>query len=771
VRVVPAYFTRYTVIILMCRWLLGIREAEAWATVRKEEDPADVWLWVQAVDARSLRFLLDDEGVSGDDVVAGYREQFAFGANQRVKSSVMDQLSFLIQVLQGRVTEVEDEAKRKAEGKSKGHSDSGRELDGDPTGIREARIRAGSPVEASRVREWLLQVMAKVQDLKKRLERHMAADTTKSADGPSIPTANSAATTITLNGNSPNSQSASAAGLMDPFSPRAATAYAHGYKTDKPKGSATPSFAVSSLVSPAFKPELGETDTFADAKREKRSSRGHEQQAHPSPSSDHDSHRVRRLSSKHHSRRRDADKDPMLGATPIELSESHRNINGLSESPASSVNPFSRRASKPFESSRRKSIDAAVGSAESNPPTPSSTAPPAAEAFKAARNPFARSTPAGERFHSKKSSMHTGVSGSTTDRSSAATEERVVLSADIREQTTEVTQVSTTVKDGAGVEVARRNGSAVGLLDIGDTRNRNISLPNAVNSPVDIRGASTTPATPTTAAHSETTQSAGSRRFQNPPALIITDGNSLPAQSSTVHTTLGSHGEKKSDTASKGSTLGATMSSAIVNAARAALGVGARHADSPNPSPKFKGLEGPAAISSQTFHGLPPAQPGVKAMTIDDIATPTGVSANLGINNRTWSPTAKQEAANSSAEAFPLRRQSRSKDKLSARRLPADSVANDMVASMFNAPDATDSGALNPSKAGILAGIGTGDTSFRGSAQPRHTSSSGELPRPSAADSNAITAAHVAVTTPEVRSAPHPPQVAVVKSSRSWCCG
>lgn len=89
------------------RLLVGVREAEGWANLLKEDDPADVWLWVQTVDAFCLRYLLGDEGVELESVVAGYRQQFAFGASQRVKSSVMDQLSFLEEVLQGRVGEAE----------------------------------------------------------------------------------------------------------------------------------------------------------------------------------------------------------------------------------------------------------------------------------------------------------------------------------------------------------------------------------------------------------------------------------------------------------------------------------------------------------------------------------------------------------------------------------------------------------------------------------------------------------------------------------------
>jgi hypothetical protein len=61
----------------------------------------------QTVDAVCLRYLLGDAGVDLETVVAGYRQQFAFGASQRVKSSVMDQLSFLEEVLQGRVGEAE----------------------------------------------------------------------------------------------------------------------------------------------------------------------------------------------------------------------------------------------------------------------------------------------------------------------------------------------------------------------------------------------------------------------------------------------------------------------------------------------------------------------------------------------------------------------------------------------------------------------------------------------------------------------------------------
>ena len=45
----------------------------------------DVWLWVQAVDAMCLRFLLGDKEITQAMVLAGYYEQFTFGATQRVK--------------------------------------------------------------------------------------------------------------------------------------------------------------------------------------------------------------------------------------------------------------------------------------------------------------------------------------------------------------------------------------------------------------------------------------------------------------------------------------------------------------------------------------------------------------------------------------------------------------------------------------------------------------------------------------------------------------
>lgn len=47
-----------------------------------------MWLWVQAVDAICLRYLLGDPDVKESTVLAGYLEQFTFGATQRVKVRV-----------------------------------------------------------------------------------------------------------------------------------------------------------------------------------------------------------------------------------------------------------------------------------------------------------------------------------------------------------------------------------------------------------------------------------------------------------------------------------------------------------------------------------------------------------------------------------------------------------------------------------------------------------------------------------------------------------
>jgi hypothetical protein len=47
--------------------------------------PTDVWLWVQGVDALCLQYLLDDPVITEQQIVDAYKEQFAFGASQRVK--------------------------------------------------------------------------------------------------------------------------------------------------------------------------------------------------------------------------------------------------------------------------------------------------------------------------------------------------------------------------------------------------------------------------------------------------------------------------------------------------------------------------------------------------------------------------------------------------------------------------------------------------------------------------------------------------------------
>ena len=49
--------------------------------------PTDVWLWVQGVDALCLQYLLDDDHITEQQIVDAYKEQFAFGASQRVKVS------------------------------------------------------------------------------------------------------------------------------------------------------------------------------------------------------------------------------------------------------------------------------------------------------------------------------------------------------------------------------------------------------------------------------------------------------------------------------------------------------------------------------------------------------------------------------------------------------------------------------------------------------------------------------------------------------------
>lgn len=91
----------------LCKHIL---QAQGWADERKEQDPTDVWLWVQIADAKALRWLSGCDGVIQAQVVATYREQFAIGASERVKSSVLDQLAFMSEVLLGRLKE--EEARR-----------------------------------------------------------------------------------------------------------------------------------------------------------------------------------------------------------------------------------------------------------------------------------------------------------------------------------------------------------------------------------------------------------------------------------------------------------------------------------------------------------------------------------------------------------------------------------------------------------------------------------------------------------------------------------
>jgi hypothetical protein len=81
----------------------AVREAEGWSRARVERNPADVWTWLQLVDARFLRLLLGDRQLKPEDVAGQYMEQFRFGASQRVRSSVLDQMAFLIDVLDRRI--------------------------------------------------------------------------------------------------------------------------------------------------------------------------------------------------------------------------------------------------------------------------------------------------------------------------------------------------------------------------------------------------------------------------------------------------------------------------------------------------------------------------------------------------------------------------------------------------------------------------------------------------------------------------------------------
>lgn len=86
--------------------------AGAWAKEKQIISPTDVWLWVQGVDAMCLQYLLDEGSITEQNVVDAYKEQFAFGASQRVKSSVLDQFGFMQDVLDGRLEEESVEAMR-----------------------------------------------------------------------------------------------------------------------------------------------------------------------------------------------------------------------------------------------------------------------------------------------------------------------------------------------------------------------------------------------------------------------------------------------------------------------------------------------------------------------------------------------------------------------------------------------------------------------------------------------------------------------------------
>ncbi len=66
--------------------LLGMTTtAGVWAKEKQIISPTDVWLWVQGVDAMCLQYLLGDGIIPEQTIVDAYKEQFAFGASQRVK--------------------------------------------------------------------------------------------------------------------------------------------------------------------------------------------------------------------------------------------------------------------------------------------------------------------------------------------------------------------------------------------------------------------------------------------------------------------------------------------------------------------------------------------------------------------------------------------------------------------------------------------------------------------------------------------------------------
>lgn len=169
------------------------KEAETWAAHRKEEDPTDVWLWVQAVDARCLRFLLGDPEVKAEEVIASYREQFSFAASQRVKSSVLDQLSFLDEVLRGRLDETKKEEEEVREKRRKNQEqrpyppskteDAGDKSDGEKDESSDDHVAAILAFvdrhRLRRLRRWLVSVLQKVAELRRPLEQHMVLEKEK----------------------------------------------------------------------------------------------------------------------------------------------------------------------------------------------------------------------------------------------------------------------------------------------------------------------------------------------------------------------------------------------------------------------------------------------------------------------------------------------------------------------------------------------------------------------------------------------------------------
>ena len=82
--------------------MASAREAYDHAVKEREENPANVWFWVQVADALFLRHLLCDGSVCTEDVVTSYCKELRTGSSDRVKASILDQLDFVLSVLTAR---------------------------------------------------------------------------------------------------------------------------------------------------------------------------------------------------------------------------------------------------------------------------------------------------------------------------------------------------------------------------------------------------------------------------------------------------------------------------------------------------------------------------------------------------------------------------------------------------------------------------------------------------------------------------------------------